>query len=226
MMFKGIIFDFNGVLWWDKELQEDSWNRFANSFRGYAFTQEEQEVHVHGRNMAYTLTYLAGHPLNQGEVEDLTEQKEKVYRQLCLEQGTGFRLSPGAESLLDFLRQHEISRTIATASGIVNLNFFLQHLSLERWFKLEQIIYDDGTTPGKPAPDFYQLAAQNLDLGVEQCVVVEDSLSGIQAAHVAGIGHIIALAPAGRHAEIATFEGADSVVEDLSEIPKEKLFLD
>ena len=225
MIFKGIIFDFNGVLWWDKELQEESWNRFAISFRGEALTQEEHEFHVHGRNMAYTLTYLAGHSLTGGEVEELTERKESVYQKLCLEQGTNFRLSPGAETLLDFLRQHEVSRTIATASGIINLNFFNKQLSLDRWFKLEQIVYDDGKTSGKPAPDFYQLAAHNQHLDVGQCVVVEDSQSGIQAAHTAGIGQIIALSPVEQHPRIEQLECVDRVIEDLSQIPKGELFL-
>jgi beta-phosphoglucomutase-like phosphatase (HAD superfamily) len=96
MRFTGIIFDFNGVLWWDQHLQEKSWNDFAQAFRGRTFSPQEFAIHVHGRNMAYTLAYLAGHALDQEQVGLLGEQKEAIYRQLCLAKGQDFLLSPGA----------------------------------------------------------------------------------------------------------------------------------
>ena len=225
MLFKGIIFDFNGVLWWDKELQEGSWNKSAESIRDYAFSQVELDVHVHGRINSHTLAYLSGHSLTKADLAALVEQKEAIYRQMCLEQGEGFQLSPGAVDLLNFLVDHQINRTIATASGEINLDFFVQHLELERWFQRDQIVYDDGITPGKPAPDFYLKAAQNLGLLAQECVVIEDSLSGIQAAHAAGIGYVVALSPAQNQTQLEAIEGTNAVVEDLSQIPREELFL-
>jgi beta-phosphoglucomutase-like phosphatase (HAD superfamily) len=225
MLFKGIIFDFNGVLWWDKELQEGSWNKFAISFRDYAFSKAELDVHVHGRTNSHTLTYLSGHSLTKADLAVLVEQKEAIYREMCLEQGDGLRLSPGAVDLLNFLVDHQINRSIATATVAITLNFFVQHLELERWFQRDQIVYDDGMTPGKPAPDLFLKAAQNLGLLARECVVIEDSLSGIQAAHAAGIGHIVALSPAQHQTQFEAIEGVNAVVEDLSQIPREELFL-
>jgi beta-phosphoglucomutase-like phosphatase (HAD superfamily) len=144
---------------------------------------------------------------------------------MCLEQGDGFHLSPGAVDLLNFLVDHQINRTIATATGAITLNFFVQHLELERWFQRDQIVYDDGLTPGKPAPDFFLKAARNLGLLTQECVVIEDSLSGIQAAHASGIGHIVALSPAQNHKHLEAIEGVDAVIEDLGQIPIEELFL-
>ncbi len=54
-------------------------------------------------------------------------------------------------------------------------------------------MYDDGTFPGKPAPDIYRIAAARLGRTPERCIVVEDSLSGIAAARAAGIGWIAAV---------------------------------
>ena len=47
---------------------------------------------------------------------------------------------------------------------------------------------------GKPASDIYEIAAEKLNLKPEECIVVEDALSGIDAAKNAGIGRIIAIA--------------------------------
>ncbi len=222
--FRGLVFDFNGVLWWDSPLQERSWRQFSAAMRGTPLSDEEMRVHVHGRTNRHTLEYLAGRALTDQELPRLVQQKEQIYRQLCLEQGQGFRLSPGAVELLDFLVRHSIPRTIATASERTNLDFFFKHLGLDAWFDIEQVVYDDDTRPGKPAPDVYLQAARNLGLEPAHCVVVEDSPSGLRAAHAAGIGYIIALGPASTHKQLACLAGVDLVIETLHQVPREQLF--
>jgi beta-phosphoglucomutase-like phosphatase (HAD superfamily) len=216
--YKGIIFDFNGVLWWDNHLQEQSWRDFSTKIRGTPLSNEEMAVHMHGRNNQHLQEYLAGRPVTGQELEDLVEEKETAYRQLCLAQGENFKLSPGAIDLLNFLVERHIPYTIATASGQTNLDFFVEHLKLEHWFNLNQIVYDDGTRPGKPAPDIYLKAARNLGLPPTACFVVEDSHSGIQAAHAARIGWIVALGPVNTHRKLASLDGVDAVIENLGQI--------
>ncbi len=224
MPFSGMIFDFNGVLWWDSALQETSWKRFSAELRGTALTDAEIALHVHGRNNRHTLEYLTGRSLGAEEVEQLTEQKETLYRRMCLDLGPEFCLPVGAVELLDWLVAHEIPRTIATASGERNVEFFAQHLQLARWFDMDRVVLDDGKRPGKPAPDIYLQAARNLGLTPGQCVVLEDSFSGIQAAHAAGIGYIAALASTHPSEELAALPGVDVVIEGLSELPVAALF--
>ena len=225
MAFQGIIFDLNGVLWWDGPLQEQAWGRFSTEVRGWPFSAEEVAIHVHGRTNRHTLEHLTGRAVEGEELGRLTQQKEAIYRQLCLEQGAAFCLSPGAADLLSFLAAHEIPRTIATASERVNLEFYIEHLQLDRWFDPGRIVCDDGSRPGKPAPDIYLQAARTVGLAPARCVVVEDSRSGLQAAHAAGIGYLVALGPAERHGELARLAGVDRVIESLEQLPREWLFL-
>jgi len=188
-------------------------------------------VHVHGRNNRYTLEYLVGRPLDGAEVARLAEDKEAIYRRLCLaepgqdhgRQGdggyvAGFRLSPGAVELLDHLAASGVPQTIATASGRGNVDFFVEHLALERWFDPARIVYDDGTLPGKPAPDLYRRAAEVLGQPPARCVVVEDSQAGIEAARAAGIGYLVALGPRQRHEALRRLPGVDRVIESLGEL--------
>jgi HAD superfamily hydrolase (TIGR01509 family) len=221
MTASGIIFDFNGVLWWDRALQEAAWRRFARRLRAAPFTAAEMAHEMHGRANGDVLAYLVGHPLSAAEVASLTQEKEAVYRALCLEQGDAFALSPGAESLLAFLRDHDIARTIATASEATNLAFFVRHLHLARWFDVQTIVYDDGTMPNKPAPDIYRRAAAALGLPPARCAVVEDSHAGIAAARAAGIGTIFALGPQARHNELRALPGVDAVLTSLADFPRE-----
>ncbi|GAB4479077.1 MAG: HAD family phosphatase [Anaerolineae bacterium] len=220
MSFKGVIFDLNGVLWWDSPLQEAAWQQSAAAIRGRPFSPDEMAAYVHGRTTRDTLEYLAGRPLSEAEAAALTDQKETIYRRMCLEQGEAFRLSPGAADLLDTLAARRIPRTIATAAGWENLAFFIEHLGLARWFTPGQIVYDDGTRPGKPAPDVYLEAARVLGLPPAACVVVEDARSGIEAARAAGIGCIIALGPPSQHDRLAALPGVSHVIERLGEFPR------
>lgn len=223
--FLGIIFDFNGVLWWDEALQEKAWRQFAEQWLGISLTSEVMATHVHGRNNRHTLEFLAGSSLDSDTLAQLSEQKEVIYRGLCLAQGEDFVLSPGAMGLLDDLAGRGIPRTIATASGKGNLEFFFAHLRLGCWFDRQCIVYDDGTMLGKPAPDIYLQAAQRLGLNPVDCVVVEDSLSGIRAAFSAGIGHIIALRSIKDSDLLSGTDGIDQVVENLAQIRWKHLFL-
>jgi len=224
LIFDGLIFDFNGVLFWDDHLQRQSWREFTKKFRSRPLTDEEINIHVHGRNGKYTLEYLVGHAISQAEADDWMEQKESIYREMCLCLDGEFRLSPGAIDLLDGLVENQIPCTIATASAQGNLNFFIEHLELANWFDLEKIAYDNGQIAGKPAPDLYLAAAEYLNLSPGKCVVIEDSLSGIQAAHAAGIGHIIALGPESTHKQLAQQNGVNQIIENLSQVQIASLF--
>jgi beta-phosphoglucomutase-like phosphatase (HAD superfamily) len=165
-----------------------------------------------------------GRPVTGDDLEQLTQQKETVYRQLCLKQGTDFKLSPGAIELLEYVVANDIPHTIATGSEKTNLDFFVEHFLLRKWFDLKQVVYDDGSSPGKPAPDMYLVAASRLEIEPAECIVVEDSDSGIEAACAAGIGYIIALGPADTHHRLTKLKGVNRVVESLEEFPIALLF--
>ncbi|MCU0514901.1 MAG: HAD family phosphatase [Anaerolineae bacterium] len=222
-MFQGIIFDFNGVLWWDSALHEIAWRQFALGY-GVALTEEDIAHHIHGRYNGHTLSWITGRSLSPAEVAALAAEKEAVYRALCLAQGEQFRLSPGAVDLLDALAARGIPRTIATASGWPNVAFFIEHLALARWFTPASIVYDDGQRPGKPAPDLFLAAAQRLGLAAAQCVIVEDSVSGLAAAHAAGGGWVVALGPAAAQPRLAALPGVHQVITQLSELDVAALF--
>lgn len=224
MALSGIIFDFNGVLWWDTALQGESWSRYAAMLRGTPLSSDEIGAHVVGRDNRYILHYLTGQQFQSRELEDHTDRKETLYRNLCLEQGDEFKLSPGAVALLDWLQAHRIGRAIATSAGRENVLFYYIHMGLWRWFDLENIVYDDNHMATKPAPDPYLLAARRLELPPEQCAAVEDSRHGIQAARSAGIGCIVALGVPEAHETLSKLDGVQYVVENLGQVPVDELF--
>lgn len=226
MKIKGIIFDFNGVLLWDTPLHDAAWKQVSARLRGWELSGQEMIEKVHGRTNALILEYLAGGPLPQAKLEAWALEKEALYRQMCLDLGENFTLSPGAVELLERLAAQEIPHAIASSSEKNNMAFYLRHLHLTRWFDPAQIIYDDGTLRGKPAPDMYLRAAAALGLPPADCMVVEDAISGIASARAAGIGCIAALGPAERQAELGAQPGVTRVITSLQEVLVELLGVD
>src|SRR5699024_5338676 len=77
-----------------------------------------------------------------------------------------------------------------TASPKINIDFFFDYSQLGRWFTYEDIVYDDGTSPGKPNPTIYQKAAGSIGLAPEVCGAVEDAIAGGDSANGASRGAV------------------------------------
>lgn len=223
MSYQGIIFDFNGVLFSDSDLQEAAWQVIAKRLRGREMTAEEFALHMHGRANAYVLSYLAGRDITAGELAEWIDAKESLFRDLCLRTPNRLALSAGAQELLDWLKLAGIPRTIATSSGIRNVEFYVEHLHIDRWFEVGKLIYDDGVRPGKPAPDMYLAAARNIGLDPVRCVAVEDAVSGVMAAQAAKIGYLVGIGASAGHASLLKSKGAAAVIGSLRDFPRELL---
>lgn len=193
MGYKGIIFDFNGTLYWDSAKHKQTWRAYSKKLRGTEFSDEEMLKYMFGRTNEQIIKYAIGKQPTPEMVEKYGQEKEALYRQMALEDSATFHLADGAVEFLDFLKENNIPRTIATMSDWGNVEFYIKHFNLEKWFDIDKIVYSNGKIPGKPAPDIYEIAAKNLGLDPSECIVVEDAISGIDSAKAAGIGKIIAI---------------------------------
>ena len=191
---KGIIFDFNGTLYWDSQLHYDAWREYSALLRDKPFTNEEMRDKMFGHTNSDIIEYLIGHKPTQEMVDKYGKEKEAVYRKRCFLEPDKFKLAPGAIELLDYLKEKNIPRTIATMSEWDNVEFYIKEFRLEKWFDIDKIVFSDGTIPGKPAPDIFLIAAEKIGLKPQECVVVEDAIAGINSAKSAGIGKIVAIA--------------------------------
>ena len=190
---KGVIFDFNGTMFFDEPMQNRAWRQFVREKAGREILDEEFHTIIHGRNATVIFEHFLQKPLTREEVDELEEGKEVIYRRLCLESGR-FHLAQGLPALLDALKEAGVPRTIATGSSMPNVRFYFQHLPLERWFRLEDVVCNDGVIRAKPEPDIFLKAAQVIGVDISRCAVLEDAASGITAARRAGAGLVIGVA--------------------------------
>ena len=220
---KGIIFDFNGTLYWDSQLHYDAWREFSKIIRGVEFTDEEMRDKMFGHTNEDIIEYAIGKKPSKEMVEKYGKEKESVYRKRCLLDKENFKLAPGAIEFLDYLKSENIPMTIATMSEWDNVEFYIKEFNLGKWFDLDEIVYSDGTIPGKPAPDIFMIAAEKIGLAPKDCVVVEDAIAGIKSAQGAGIGKIIAIASLEPIEFYESIEGIDGIIKNFHEFDR-KIF--
>lgn len=221
---KGIIFDFNGTLYWDSGLHYDAWIEYSAKLREKPFTAEEMREHMFGRTNEYIVEYALGCKASREIIEKYAQEKEEVYRQRCLLDRENFKLAPGAAELLDFLHNRNIPMTIATMSDWSNVEFYIREFGLAKWFDLDKIVYSDGKIPGKPAPDIFLIAAKRIGVEPKDCLVVEDAISGINAAKAAGIGKIVAIASLEPVEYYKNIDGLDDIILNFNEFDRGKYF--
>ncbi len=217
---KGVIFDFNGTLYWDSQLHYDAWIEYSKILRGTPFTKEEMRDNMFGHTNEDIIEYAIGKKPTPEMVEKYAKEKEELYRKRCLKDRANFKLAPGAEEFLDYLKSNNIPMTIATMSEWDNVEFYIKEFNLARWFDIDKIVYSNGKIPGKPAPDIFLIAADKIGLAPKDCLVFEDAIAGINAAKSAGIGKIIAVDSLEPVEFYQNIDGLSAIIKDFREVDK------
>ena len=213
-MIQAIIFDFNGTMFLDTDKQRRSWNELFEKYIGRPLTNEEFVRYACGPESAAVLRHFYRADLDDAQAAALTEEKEIIYRRLCREDAERFRLADGLPEALDRLQARGVPMAIGTGAGRGNLDFYFEAFHLERWFDWDHVIYDDGTLPGKPAPDVYLRACERLRTPPQDCMVVEDAFAGIAAAQNAGVGAIVAITATNPAGALEKLPGVKAVIDD------------
>ncbi len=190
---KGILFDFNGTLFNDTHLHKAAWHSFFLKYYGWDLSEEEILRRCLGPSNDDIFKDFFEGKLSKPEVDALAAKKEEEYRASAKSDPANMHLIDGVEELLDLLVEKGIPFALATASPIENIMFYLNDLGLKKWFTLDRIVYEEGKLPSKPNPAFYIEAARRIGLTPDQCMIVEDSPTGIRAAINAGAEKIVAL---------------------------------
>jgi len=197
-MFKptAIIFDLDGVLINTVDFHYAGWSAVAREL-GVAFFYEDNDK-LRGVSRKEALHWLARDidGLSKEREEYLLNLKAKVYYQHVSTSNNSIMVS-GSKRLLEDLRSRNILIGLASASRHAP-----QLLDITGLAKMFDAV-SDGNFPGKPkpAPDQLLALSRYLDVSPDKCIVVEDSLVGLEAAHRAGM-HSLAIGDTCAHTGI------------------------
>lgn len=205
---RAAIWDVDGTLVDTAELHFRAWERVCHEL-GRPFSRADFAA-TFGRRNPEILRHLFGDRFDESRVAAIGERKEELYRDMAR---MGVEPLPGVLPLLKDLQRAGWRQAIGSSAPPANLDLILGLLAVRNFF--DAIISGDETQRGKPHPDVFLLAANKLAIPPAACVVLEDAVAGVEAAHAAGM-KCVAVRFVGHHpTEKLRQAGADLVVDSL-----------
>ncbi|MBP3620890.1 MAG: HAD family phosphatase [Lachnospiraceae bacterium] len=214
----GVIFDFNGTMFFDSQKHVKAWTTYAEEMIGRSITPEEKRLYINDKSGRKIIEHFLGYEISDDMYEQFSEEKEGIYRKLCNEDKENLKLADGLEEFLDYLTEHNIPRTIASVAPLSNMMYYFEIFDLYRWFDTDKIVYHDKRLRDKPFPDLYLVACKMINMPPDKCLVFEDSSIGITAAQRAGIKHIVAINGDNPHLSVEGFDYVHGMVKDYTKI--------
>lgn len=208
---EALLFDLDGVI----ADSETMWNAIDGAMLaecGVTYNGEHKE-HVLGKSFPLALQFYK-------ETFDLTQSVEEMIplrtRIAADFYATKIDIYPAVRPVMEFLREAQLPFALATSSVGSLIRPFLERHKLTDYFAA--IITGEQVTRGKPYPDIYLLAAREIGIAPEKCLVVEDALAGVQAGKSAG-ARVVAI-PDPRFMDITLYPGkCDYILNHLGELP-------
>jgi len=177
-MKHAFIFDMDGVLVDSNPIHKIALKQFCKK-HGYDLSETDLREKIYGRTNRDWLLNLFGN-LNEETIRAYAEEKEALFRELYVD----IKPLDGLHSFLKKLEATGIPLAIATSAPRANVDFTISKTGITHFFPI--ILDDSFVTKGKPDPQIYLKSAAALGMPSGQCVVFEDSLSGVMAAKRAG----------------------------------------
>ena len=207
-MIKAVIFDLDGVLVTTDELHFEAWKALADKLGINDFTKEDNVRQRGVSRMASLEVVLEKTDRVFSEEEKLTlaEEKNEIYVRSLSSLSETDVLS-GANEFIDYLKSKGIKTAVGSASK--NTPLILEKTKLTNKFDAVSCGLD--TTKSKPDPEVFLIAAKKLGVAPCDCVVVEDSDAGIEAAKTGGM-YAIAVGAAEHNPK------ADVAIKDLKSL--------
>ncbi|PLX83377.1 MAG: hypothetical protein C0617_11595 [Desulfuromonas sp.] len=233
-----VLFDMDGVLTGTAKIHAACWKKMFDEFLLRRATEGNESFQPFDIDLDYkefvdgklrydgVRSFLAsrGIELPEGEPESapggetvcgLGNLKDEMVQEAI--EAEGVEVFEGSVALVRKIRAVGIKTAVVSASK--NCQAVLKSAGIEDLFdrRVDGVVAAGLNLPGKPAPDTFLEAAEQLGVPPSRAVVVEDAISGVQAGRSGGFGLVIGVARHG-NADSLRENGADVVVSDLSEM--------
>jgi len=149
------------------------------------------------------------------DLDEAVARKNRHYADLAAEM---IEVTPGVGRFLDLCRGRGLKLALASSASARRLEVNLGVLGLRRE-KFASVLSGEDVQERKPAPDLFLASARNMDVDPSECLVVEDAVSGIEAARAAGC-RCLALTTSFDAEKLAA---ADWIAPTLAEAPEAAL---
>lgn len=176
---QAFIFDMDGVIVDSMPFHVRAWEVYLERQGRDASTLNSR---MHGKHNDELLRDVFGSELNAEEIQRMGSEKEALYRDL-IEGELEASLVPGVRQFLT--RNLLMPKAVASNAEAANVDFVLDRAELASFFRFA--LNGQMVKYGKPHPEIYLKASELLQIAPKDCIVFEDSQTGIDAAVAAGM---------------------------------------
>lgn len=176
-----VIFDMDGVICHTNPYHSMAFREFFAA-RDLAPTDEDFAQHMFGKSNSYILSHFLKRPVTGAEFIQMEEEKEGLFRKIY---EPFVDPIPGIVRFIHNLTLNGVQVGVATSAPRANLDLILSKVPLRDHFG--SILASEDVRNHKPDPEVYLKSASNLGVAPENCLVFEDSFSGVSAALNAGM---------------------------------------
>lgn len=214
---KAFIFDMDGVLTDNMRMHAQSWVDLFADYGLQGLDPERYLVETAGMKGLDVLRYFLDPAISAPEAERLTELKDILYRVMNRD---AIRPMPGLEEFLADAADAGILLGVGTGAGPKNIAYVLGLLGIESRF--QAMVGAHQVTHGKPHPETFLRAAEQLGADPASCIVFEDALPGVEAAAAAGM-RCVAVTTTNAPEAFAGFDNVITTIDDFSGLRPETL---
>jgi HAD superfamily hydrolase (TIGR01509 family) len=216
-MIKVVIFDFDGVITDSEVLHLRAFNRVLARFNVEISTKDYYQKYLGLNDVDCYKTLIKNRILqtNERQIRGLVDQKNRIFEELARTEGATIS---GVHEFLQMLAQNKIPMAICSGALRTEIEMLLEEAGLRHFFTV--IISAEQVKKGKPDPEGFLLTLERLNEGCEnpvmgnECIVIEDSHWGLEAARAAGM-HTIAVT---NTYEAEQLSQAEKIVSRLDEL--------
>ncbi len=214
-MIKGAIFDMDGVLVDNGEVHFEAFRQFSRKYGIEVTTEQLRSVFGMGNDDIFRVIFPA-ELIERVGLKQLGDDKEVLYRSIY----KPVIPNKGLHALLRDLADAGIDCSVGSSGPTENVEYVLNECQIAPFFKHK--INGDMVVKRKPDPEIFIKAVEALGFAPEECVVFEDSLSGVEAARRAGT-HVVALTTTYPADVLREKVAPDYIINDFTEISSAKL---
>ncbi|TVR59047.1 MAG: HAD family hydrolase [Spirochaetaceae bacterium] len=175
-----VLFDMDGVIVDSEDILAEA---AIEMFAEHGVCVEADDFHPF-RGMGEN-AYLGGVAEQHSADLDISAAKARTYELYRRRVAGRLTALPGAEELIEFCRLNGLKTALASSADAEKVLPSLDAIGVSR-DRFDTIITGEDVERKKPYPDIYLLAAERIGVDPRRCIVVEDAISGVEAAISAG----------------------------------------
>jgi beta-phosphoglucomutase len=176
-----VIFDMDGVICHTNPHHVKAFEAFFDNYK-VPYSEAEFEEHMYGKHNGYIMSHFFKRSVVGEELKKLEYEKESMFREIYKDK---VETIPNYLEFLNELKSRNFKTAVATSAPRANLDLIISALQIED--KMDSMMSSEDVKHHKPDPEVYLKSAERVGVAPSDCIVFEDSYSGVSAALNAGM---------------------------------------